>query len=560
MKKVVGCFVILLLFAGSICGIVFGCLYNSARDKLQPFLDEEQEYSTIINSFEKTVAEQALKIEELSLIIEALTQENTENKQDLEEISGQLSQAQTEIKQLSVDLEAKKQTILQYTELSAELSSEIFTLESSITALNNKISKLQENINYYEEYIASLENGDQAVVTFEFDGAVYDVQIVNKNSLVTVTTPTSTDHVIFNYWTVDGEQVDLSTYEITTNTKFVAAVTYKYDVKFMVDNQEISSQLIEEGQFATVPEFTEEEGYIFDGWSLDGVNIVENIESTPVTQNVTYQALYSKVFKVEFVYNEETISTQQIKSGELAKNVFFAVADNEIFNGWTVDEILVDIESYRITADTIFVASISHKFEVKFMVDDEVIDSQFVVENNFASLPEEPIKAGYKFFGWSLNDGGNLVDIDDYVIDGNTEFFAIFVVDITGSFNISFAGAGEENLDFDISYGDNNFVLNYNILDSSMDLDPDKNIEKKLTLTLNDEFNKFIYSYESTFINEGLYYLKLYFVFDYDNISRTWIFNLLESDMWIGIASFTHEELAEIIESIGLAIKRLSDS
>ena len=91
MKKVIGLIMILLLLAGSVCGIVFGCLYNSTRDRLQPFLEEEQGYLTIINSFEKTVAEQALKIEELSAIIETLSQENTENEQQLEEMSLQLS-------------------------------------------------------------------------------------------------------------------------------------------------------------------------------------------------------------------------------------------------------------------------------------------------------------------------------------------------------------------------------------------------------------------------------------------------------------------------------------
>ena len=416
---------------------------------------------------------------------ETLTENNKNIISTLEQNKTELIQQVENLEKLSDQLQMTNEMNM---ELISSLNSQISSLNDKIsdmtlqnqnasnhiTELNNKISKLQESINYYEQYIASLENGDQAVVTFEFDGAVYNIQIVNKNSIVTVTTPTSTDHVIFNYWTVDGEQVDLSTYQITKNTKFVADITYKYDVKFMVDNQEISSQLIEEGQFATVPENTEKEGYTFDGWSLDGVNIAENIESTPVTQNVTYQALYSKVFKVEFVYNEETISTQQIKSGELAKNVSFAVADNEIFNGWTVDEILVDIESYRITADTIFVASISHKFEVKFMVDDEVVDSQFVIENNFASLPEEPTKSGVEFKGWSLN-GEDIIDISKTVITEDTTFIAVFTKFYKFE-PIEFTGEASLLSDYIWNDGENVYYSNN---DSQFVLDQETNIWTK---------------------------------------------------------------------------------
>ena len=83
-------------------------------------------------------------------------------------------------------------------------------------------------MSYYEQYIAALENGEQVVATFEFDGSVYNIQIVNKNSLLTVTPPQSTAYVIFNGWTVNGELIDLETFRITENTKIVADVTHKY--------------------------------------------------------------------------------------------------------------------------------------------------------------------------------------------------------------------------------------------------------------------------------------------------------------------------------------------
>lgn len=423
------------------------------QEQMKVLQEEREELSkqvanltTIKENNDKTIKELNNQIDLLKSQIEKLSTSETDKLEEIERLNEQVENLEILSNQLQMTNKMNVETISSLNSQISSLNNKIseMTLQNQnvngqITSLNNKIIELQKSISYYEQYIASLESGEQVVATFEFDGSVYNIQIVNANSILTVTTPQSTKYKIFNGWTVDGEIVDLSTYQITKNTKFVADITYNYDVKFMVDNQEISSQLIEEGQFATVPENTEKEGYIFDGWSLDGVNIAENIESIPVTQNVTYQALYSKVFKVEFVYNEETISTQQIKSGELAKNVSFAVADNEIFNGWTVDEILVDIESYRITADTIFVASISHKFEVKFMVDDEVVDSQFVIENNFASLPEEPTKSGFEFKGWSIN-GEDIIDISKTVITEDTTYIAVFVA---SSYDVLFVVDGD---------------------------------------------------------------------------------------------------------------------
>lgn len=220
MKKVIGLIMILLLLAGSVCGIVFGCLYNSTRDRLQPFLEEEQGYLTIINSFEKTVAEQALKIEELSAIIETLSQENTENEQQLEEMSIQLSQAQTEIDQLTIDLETKKQILSQYTELSKELSAEISSLESSISDLQNQVL-------YYEKLIESYDLSNKNVITFTVLDKVKDVVVLNGDSLVEdeIVEP---EYLGYNFdgWSVDGQTpIDLASYEFTEDTEVKAIMT-----------------------------------------------------------------------------------------------------------------------------------------------------------------------------------------------------------------------------------------------------------------------------------------------------------------------------------------------
>ena len=122
-------------------------------------------------------------------------------------------------------------------------------------------------------------------ITAEFNGAVYNVQVINKGSKLSLIEPTSTEYVIFNYWEdEEGNQVDLSTKTFNESTKLIANVTYKYDVNFYVDNASVDDQIIIKNGYATKPANPQKSGYEFDGWSLDGQTVVE-VSETPITKN-----------------------------------------------------------------------------------------------------------------------------------------------------------------------------------------------------------------------------------------------------------------------------------
>ena len=393
--------------------------------------------TSIKNSNEETISDLQDEVSTLENQVKILTNSDSGKTEEIAELNKQIASLNALISQLQNTNTLNVNTIASLNSQIESLNTQISnmtlqnqTASSQITALNNKISELQESINYYEQYIASLENGEQVVATFEFDGSVYNIQIVNKNSIVTVTIPTSTDYVIFNYWTVNGEQVDLSTYQITTNTKFVADVTHKYDVKFKVDNSDYDSQIVVENGFATLPEEPTKTGYEFDGWSLNGVDVVENITTTAVTENTTYYAVFTKLHTVTFTYEEEVKSTQQVRNGEYATDVEIEDTTYKVFNGWTYENSLIDLNSYKIYSDITFVADIIYKFDVKFIVDNVDYDNQIVVENGIVTLPEEPIKIGYKFLGWTL-DGDSVINLTSTNITENITFYAKFEIAYT---------------------------------------------------------------------------------------------------------------------------------
>lgn len=388
--------------------------------------------TSIKETNESTIADLNSQITNLQSQVKNLTNSSEDKSEQIANLNTQITNLQNTVSQLQTTNKMNLDTITslnnQISSLNAQISemtenSQNYT--SKINALNSKISELQKSIAYYEAYIAQLENTEQVVATFEFDGSVYNIQIVNKGSKLSVVTTTSTEYKIFNGWTVNGQAIDLNTFTITTNTKIVADITYKFDVKFKVENEIVSSQIIIKDNFATLPSNPTKEGYEFDGWSLNGVNVISDIATKTVTENTTYIAVFTKLHTVTFVYENETKSTQTIRNCELAKNVSITNTDYKVFNGWKVNGIIVDLTTYKILSNTTFVADITYKFDVKFMVDNTVYNSQIIATNETANVPNTPTKDKYLFVGWSI-DGTNVVNVSNYAITQNTTFVALF--------------------------------------------------------------------------------------------------------------------------------------
>jgi len=413
--------------------------------------NEIANYKSQINVLEKEIITLQSSNDDKTLDIQ--------NKQNqIASLNNQVNNLQHLVNQLNTTNETNLETINTLNNQIQSLNSQISDLKlqinnnnTNVDDLNNRIADLENSIAYYEQYISNLETETQVVATFEFDGTVYNVQILNKGAYASVVAPTSTDYIVFNGWTVNNEIVDLSTYALNENTKFVADVTYKYDVKFSVDNVITESQIVVKNTCATLPTSPIKDGYTFDGWTVDGVNLVD-ISSYTITTNTTFTAVFTKMYTVTFVYEDETISTQSIKNGDYAENVTVEDTVDKIFNGWLSNGTTVDINTYKISADTVFVADIIYKKLVTFMVDNETFASEYVVVNNYVINPSIPSKNGYSFMGWSI-DGENVIDLSSVLITDSTTFVAIFESNV-----VTYVGS-----DFDTRLGYNYNFSGYNV-------------------------------------------------------------------------------------------------
>lgn len=411
---------------------------DSLNEQIVSLSNQNNDLLNTISSLETEVSK--LTAEKNNLIIE-----NTNYYNTISSLNNQIVNLQNVNTQLENTNTLHLNTIASLNSQISNLNQQISDItyqtqnsSSTISALNAKIEELEASVLYYENYISSLESGNQVVATFEYDGSVYNIQMVNKGSTVAVSVPEDTQYIVFNGWTVDGLFIDLENYIITENTKIVADLTYKYDVVFKVDNAIYNTQIITENESPVLPTNPTKIGYEFDGWSLDGITVIPNVNSVKITSNTCYHAVFTKLHTVNFVYESTTLSSQTIRNGSYASSVSAENTTYKVFNGWKLNGSIVEVPTYKITSDTTFVADITYRYDVVYIVDGETYNTQIITANNYPNLPTNPVKEGYEFEGWSLN-GVDVINTSTLQITNNTTYRAVF----TKLYNVSFVYENE---------------------------------------------------------------------------------------------------------------------
>ena len=400
------------------------------RSQIVTLTNEKNNLEGEIANKETQIVNLNVQISTLNNEIADLQSQVTSKENTISYLNSQIVNLQNLNIQLARTNQSNVDTIATLNNQIVNLNSQITNLTLQIqnsslnaTALNNRISELENSISYYENFIAGLQSDSQVVATFIYDGSVYNIQVLNSGACASVSTPESTTYKVFNGWKVNDMFVDLANYPLTENTTFVANITYKYDVTYIVDNEVVSSQLVVKDTYSTVPTNPSKTNYQFDGWAVD--DLIVSPSSYAITENTIFRAKFTRLYNVTFVYESTTKSTQIVRNGECASDVSIEDTAYKVFNGWKVDGVIVNVSEYHITADTQFVADITYKYDVVFKVDNTNYNSQIVTKNGYPTLPANPVKTGYDFDGWTL-DGTNVVSPTTISVVNNTTYIAKF--------------------------------------------------------------------------------------------------------------------------------------
>ncbi|MCQ2530063.1 MAG: InlB B-repeat-containing protein [Lachnospiraceae bacterium] len=121
----------------------------------------------------------------------------------------------------------------------------------------------------------------------------------------------------------------------------VEIVIPDHEVSFEMNNhgEQITAQVVPNGETATEPEDPEEEGWIFDGWFADEELTEEFDFETPITENTTVYAKWLAQYTVKFEMNKhgETIADQIVTEGKTAEKPEDPKASGWKFEGWFAD-------------------------------------------------------------------------------------------------------------------------------------------------------------------------------------------------------------------------------
>lgn len=359
------------------------------------------------------------------------------------------------------------------------------------TVIDVTTNKITANTTYIAKFVKL------HTAVFKIGNDVVSTQIIKNNEYVTNVDDIISnyqDTLVVNYWTINGVQVDLSTYAVTSDVVIEANVTYYRNVKFMYEDTEFYSTKVLTGDVANITsspnnttrkeflgwsldkstivdvstivitEDTEfyavikyyaiaefyvdntlhethtavigsplglniiptKTGYDFDGWTINGTDIVD-VNSYIPTESTTYtfNAVFTKLHTVSFQLGNDILNTQTIRHNSCAENYSVNSTDRVQFNGWTINgKDIVDVSTHVITGNTTFIASVTYKYKVEFEVGGKVTYTYFVVENT--TLDTVPTTSGSN--DWSLNywtlDGSNSYDVANHVVTEDIKFIA----------------------------------------------------------------------------------------------------------------------------------------
>ena len=167
----------------------------------------------------------------------------------------------------------------------------------------------------------------------------------------------------------------------------------QYTVKFVVDGVAVYEEPLDYGTVVTKPADPVKEGYTFAGWDP------EFVEGTTVpVGGLTYNATWNvNYYTLTFKWNDVVYSTASVAYGSAITAPETPEREGYEFTGWTpeVPEVMpAEDLTFEATWDICY-------YEVSFVVDGEVVQSENLAYGSEIVAPEVAEKEGYTFVGWS---------------------------------------------------------------------------------------------------------------------------------------------------------------
>lgn len=384
MKQFFGYLMIILLFGGSICGVVFGIKYAQQQKQIDNLYTEEeveQKYQQYIDQ----ISEKNVVIDELNGQLTILVTENEQHETTISNLQSSISEKDSQIETLT----SEKTT----------LTGQIETLNSQISELNSQIETLSED---KENNLAQIEELQSEKSALETQVSTLTASVNEKEQTIQTLTADKTEleeeistltaSISENETTISGLNSQILTLqnEITRLEGLLDAyedyVNQSVTLTYYVDNVLFDTQVITRGETtsqAKTPEDTDK--YSFVKWQIDGEDF--DFSTYTFTLNTRIDAVVDyNIYDVTFMYNDEEYYSCDVYGGEYVTG-FTAPIIEDISKEYkgiklSVEDLeYIDLSSYKILEDTTFYVIIEDKYISIQNFDSSDIKTDYSISN-----------------------------------------------------------------------------------------------------------------------------------------------------------------------------------
>lgn len=234
------------------------------------------------------------------------------------------------------------------------------------------------------------------------------VKVTKGNNITNIAKP-EMDGYIFVSWIKDGNFYDEETpvYEdITIEPKFtlIPVILNNYTITFDFGDM-TKTQTVQEGKVVDKPKDPKKDKYRFIGWYLD--DKLYDFDSE-VTGNIILTAKYELArVMVKYELDGGTgVISEEIDRGSKLKRPDEPTKFGYKFIGWYINDKLYNFDMV-VDHDITLSAKWEAITYVKVSFDTDggnIINSQMIPKGNKVGIINNPVKDGYKFLYWSLDD------------------------------------------------------------------------------------------------------------------------------------------------------------
>ena len=236
-------------------------------------------------------------------------------------------------------------------------------------------------------------------VTYMVDGNEYASYVVEYGAPLTLPAEPIKEGHSFVEW--EGLPDTMPAKDITVNAKFRVN---SYKVTYVVNGNEYASYDVEYGAGIPTPENPVKEGHTFSGWS-------EAPETMPAKDIVIEGSFTVNSYTITYIVDGEVYKTETVAYGAAITLIDEPTKEGHTFSGWS--EAPETMPANDIIIEGIFNVN---SYTITYKVDGEVYKTEAVAYGSVITLIDEPTKEGHTFSGWS--EAPESMPANDIVIEG----------------------------------------------------------------------------------------------------------------------------------------------